>query len=363
MTDNFTLDCIVRFHDVRRLPELERCVFSLVGQSYRPLNIILVLQRFTAEEIAVTHSALAPLLKGSKTPTLSMHNWKESEPVDGRAYLLNLGLKAASGRYLAFLDYDDTLFPEAYNLLISRLRKSGAAIVFASVQLMRLRIYEKFSYTEGEVTPRQFHGTNLRDLFQKNFCPLHSYVLDRQQIPFDILYFDTSLIIEEDYDFLLRICAQLKSDFSLLETFIGYYSYKTDGSNTVANNGLDSEKMTTYKRVCALIEHRRQSTYVSLPVQATMGVSNPCDQLTISEVLNMRLECPHHNGILVPSTTPLSWPGKQLHRALLLHRAILQTIHRAGSAKFAVKKAVVVYRREGIVGVRRKIQFLFARRM
>ena len=37
VSSTMQVDCIVRFHDIRRLAELKHCVFSLVGQHYRPL--------------------------------------------------------------------------------------------------------------------------------------------------------------------------------------------------------------------------------------------------------------------------------------------------------------------------------------
>ena len=133
------LDCIVRFHDIRRLAELERCVFSLAGQRYRPLNIVLVLQRFTPAEVAAIEAALAPLLQLPDAPSLTVRTWDQEGIADARTHLLNCGVEAARGRYLAFLDYDDLLFPEAYELLVAKLRDRDAAIAFASVQVKRWR--------------------------------------------------------------------------------------------------------------------------------------------------------------------------------------------------------------------------------
>src|SRR5215472_17104213 len=96
------IDCIVRFHDFGRLKELERCIFSLVGQSYRPLNIILVLQRFSEAEIGATQLALTSMLRIPDAPKLTIRNFEQAMPKDCRTLLLNLGLEAAEGRYLGF---------------------------------------------------------------------------------------------------------------------------------------------------------------------------------------------------------------------------------------------------------------------
>lgn len=275
------LDCIVRFHDPRRLPELERCIFSLVGQRYRPINIILVLQRFSPDEVAATEAALAPVLQLPDAPTLTVVDWDGAPVRDARTHLLNAGLEAAQGRYLAFLDYDDVLFPEAYELLVGQLRKSGAAIAFASVQVMQIEVHRHFFYTTG-TRAAPYKGETLADLFKSNFCPIHSYLIDRSQIPAETLHFDTSLTIEEDYDLLLRICAGHLSDFSLIDTPVGYYYFKTDGSNTVATQcGLDGEKLALYQEVQARIQERKRTTFVSLPIQSALGLPYPREGLSI----------------------------------------------------------------------------------
>lgn len=287
MTGTRQIDCIVRFHDVRRLAELERCVFSLVGQRYRPLRIILVLQRFTPEDVAATEAALAPLLRLPDAPRLTVHNWDEEGIVDARTHLLNRGLELADGRYLAFLDYDDLLFPEAYEMLVGRLTEQDAAIAFASVQVMQVAVRRQFLYMAGPFRPN-FQGSGLLDLFRNNFCPIHSYVIDRHKLPPGMLHFDGSLTIEEDYDLLLRICAGFPSDFSLVGTHVGYYIYKTDGSNTVGmQNGLDGAKLALYEQVQARIRSRRESTPVALPVQARLGLPQPRQGLSIHDLLKL----------------------------------------------------------------------------
>src|SRR5262245_2700380 len=104
MKNQNQVDCIVRFHDIRRLRELDRCIFSLLGQSYRPLNIILALKRFSAAEVAATREALAPMLGLPGAPKLTVQNLEQATPKNARSLLLNLGLQAVEGCYVGFLD-------------------------------------------------------------------------------------------------------------------------------------------------------------------------------------------------------------------------------------------------------------------
>ena len=267
------LDAVVRFHDVRRLTELKRCIFSLVGQTYRPLRIILVLQRFSGAEAAATEAVLAATLEADWAPDFTLVPWDGDGPADARAALLNAGVAAARGRYIAFLDYDDVLYPEAYELLVARLMRTGAAIAFAGLRTVELAVYEKFSRPGVDITP-PFAGSGLADLFRHNFCPLHSYVIDRAQIPPDVLSFMPALTMEEDYDMLLRLCAGHPSDFGLIGIPVGEYYYKTDGSNTVAAaGGLTAEARVRYLgEIVPAIERRRRSTAVAPVVQRMLGL-------------------------------------------------------------------------------------------
>lgn len=281
------IDCIIRFHDTNRLYELERCVFSLVGQKHRPLNIILAVQRFDDMQIAVTRAALEPLLNLPNPPTLVIKNWESEHPRDARTELLNMGLSAATGQYVAFLDYDDVLYPEAYSLLTERLKRTGYAIAFATVRVVKAQVFPEYIHVEGQSAP-PFSGSGLKDLFRANFCPIHSYLIDRSQVASEILSFDTTLTWEEDYDLLLRICAAYKSDFAIITTAIGDYYYKNDGSNSVPTNGtMSRERALEYERVQAAIEVRRRSTIVSPKVQEALGLRKINPALTIRDAIRL----------------------------------------------------------------------------
>ncbi|MGF6841071.1 SAM-dependent methyltransferase [Paraburkholderia youngii] len=281
------VDCIVRLHDVKRLKELERCVFSLVGQTYRPLNIIVTLQRFSPSDIAQVEASLARLLKMHDAPSLKIVNFTAEEPKDARTELLNLGLSNATGQYVAFLDYDDVLYPEAYSLLVGQLKASNAAIVFSSVRVVHADVSPQF-IVAARADSKVFPGEGLEDLFVANFCPIHSYLIDRS-IASAELYFDTLLTWEEDYDLLLRVTAAYPSDFKLVGTIVGDYYIKSDLSNSTGVTGaegkLSGERLREYEQVAALIEARRRITRLSETVKNKLGLQGKAGNLTIRNAL------------------------------------------------------------------------------
>lgn len=280
------VDCIVRFHNVKRLHELSRCIFSLVSQKYRPLHIIVVVQRFSDAELLATHRAIEPLFRLPDAPMLTIKNWQSEEPIDARTELLNMGLAAATGQYVSFLDYDDVLYPEAHEVLVNRLKATGAGITFASVRVVYADVYRQFIHLVKQVNA-PFSGKNLKDLFRANFCPIHSYLIDRSIVSQKDLSFDTNMTWEEDYDMLLKICANYSSDFDQLNVVIGDYYYKTDGSNSVPSDGIPgADRMQEYERVKAFIEVRRRTTLVAPEIQKQLGLPSLGANVTIRDALD-----------------------------------------------------------------------------
>ena len=269
------IDVVVRFHDVKRMAELERCIFSLVGQDYRPVHIILVVQRFSQADLELTRSTLSPLFKGDQAPSFEILNWEHEVPDDARSMLINLGIRAAKGRFLAFLDEDQVLYPEAYRLLIAQLRTSGADIAFAGIRRLELEAFGSFVHAKAVLQSAECK--QLRDLFQGTVCPIHSYVIDRTRLPDLFLFFDPYLVVEEGYDFLLRICAQFRSDFTLGQTVIGEDYHKV-GSRT-GWQGFPG-------REAQFVEQRRRNTPLSKPVQRALGVASPRTRLSIRSFLD-----------------------------------------------------------------------------
>lgn len=97
-------------------PYLERCLTSLVGQSYRRLEIILVDDGST--------DGTAAIAAGYARRDRRVRLLKLSHGGNGRAR--NTGIKAARGRFLAFADADDVVPAEAYEAMTEALERSGS---------------------------------------------------------------------------------------------------------------------------------------------------------------------------------------------------------------------------------------------
>jgi hypothetical protein len=226
---NDAVDTILRLHDATKLRQLSTALFALYTQHYQPVQPIIVLQNFSPAQVAAVRQTVAAFDWSTPRRMPRMHNALVPSG-DQRSKLLNEGLRLCTGRYLAFLDYDDVLYRHAYAYLVQRLCRTGAAVALARVYRKDVVPGTAFDYHFARSCP--FQGRNRLDLFRSNFCPLHSYLLDRSLIPTEELWFDEALTRLEDYDFLLRICAQHPADFGGLDNFIGEYVVHSDGSNS-----------------------------------------------------------------------------------------------------------------------------------
>jgi len=278
------LDVIVRIHDPRRLDELKRCVFSIACQSYRPITINICCQRFSGADLEAVSAQVATVLVGNHDIALKFHNFGAVYPADARSALLNMGVKAAQGRHLAFLDYDDVIFPNAYAQLIEDLNASGAAISFGRINVKHVMVQDDYQIVLRRERP--FKGENVVHLFKGNFCPIHSFVIDRGKVDPADIYFDQSLTRNEDYDFLLRFCSSYVASFNMRETVMGDYYCKSDGSNTIlVQASFNEENVAAWKLAEDLVELRREILYVSPAVQRALGIAEIDPKLTIKRLI------------------------------------------------------------------------------
>jgi len=289
MVDNSELvDVIVRIHDPSRLDELGHAVLSLLGQSHRPLRVLVVAQRFDAPDLAALEVRLDRYRRIDPSVALEVIDYARQDGLaDARSALINAGIAVARGRYLAVLDYDDTLYPAAYTTLVQELRASGCAVAFGGIARKSVAIdpTTRAALSFG-LRPRH-PGQTLVDMFRLGFCPMHSMVLDRSRIAPRDLRVDELLPICEDYEWQLRLGARYAFSFARIDDEIGEYRYKSDGSNTVMLTfNADKTRHAMWNGYADLIEERRQTLVIDPEVQLALGLAEPIAGLTIRGLLD-----------------------------------------------------------------------------
>lgn len=285
MIDTNRLHVIVRFHDIDRIHELDRALFSLAHQHYRPVTVNIVTQRFTNGELNELEQCASSYTSLPDPISILISNYDNTDPADARSALVNLGFNVSvNGRFVAFLDYDDVIYPEAYRMLIDRLCSTDSGIAFGGIVCKHSQISELAMITTKR--DRRFTGVGLPDLFRQNFCPIHSFVIDRAKVANGDLFFNERLHRAEDYDFLLRICAKYKSDFSLVGTIIADYYLKDDGSNTTLLTMATEDAVTPWRYALEYTNLQKRFIRLSSPVVESLRLQGTHNLQTIADLLS-----------------------------------------------------------------------------
>jgi len=261
------VSCVIRFHDITYIEYLERALHSLHSQVDVSVKPIIVLQRFTIEEREVINSLLERNWYFPTHQEPSVINFEDEFPVDARSKLMNIGIQChieSDNSFLAFLDYDDFLYSNAYKLLGETLEQKSTVAAFATVELAKVVPLVGHDFMFDMTKP--FKGRNKLDLLRDNFCPIHSYMINTDLLDRDSLFFRENMTRVEDYEFLIRTIGNKPCDFSNLDTSIGCYVMRSDGTNTTpARDGSDedTDKVSVWAQNVKLLNKYKSETEVT----------------------------------------------------------------------------------------------------
>lgn len=254
--NDLTLSTIIRFHTRERLQLLEEAIASLAAQEWRELEAVVVLQN-PDEALPREVEQVIRRKPWSSAPQFQIVAVKVPAGVDGRAELLNRGLARAAGRFIAFLDDDDLVYPNGYATLIRQLLRGGRAVAVGGYRKAYLRREAGRWHVSGRKEAAVGEPSRLT-LFRYSYIPIHSYVIDRSRLGGLELYFDAGVVPAEDYDFLLRLFAASVPDFSCFHTPV--CEYRIHELNSIgASLDRPDEQPPALRRALALVDEKKQT--------------------------------------------------------------------------------------------------------
>lgn len=192
---------------------LRRTLDCLVGQAERRWEAVVVNDGSTdrTAEIIAEYSARDP--RFSTLPG----------PREGVSPARNLGIRAARGRWLLFLDADDWIDPRYMKKMLAALAASpGARVAYCAYQ----RVMPDGRMLDPTFDPR-LAQTPFEILAHTAAACIHAVLMDRQMVV-DLGGFDTHLKTCEDWDLWQRT-ARIGARWVAVETPLAFY-HTTEGS-------------------------------------------------------------------------------------------------------------------------------------
>lgn len=235
--------------------EVRRAIASVVANTWRPLEVVVVYQG--AEDAQWHDLQQLP----AEFPALPVRMVRNAATGDRRAENLNIGWEAAQGRYLGFLDDDDTLEQDHVALLVRAMESTGHAWAYGQVVL---RKEDDDLNIVSETRPFRRHAFSLKSLWMENFLPIHSFLIDRSAIDETIRVrpFHEDLDRSEDWDFLLRLA--FLHEPVVVEQFTATYHVSTGNRNTnlslmttAHDEARERHNRETWARCKRIVERRK----------------------------------------------------------------------------------------------------------
>lgn len=268
---------------------LKSCVESILAQTYRDFEIILVDDGSTdgslkaAQEIAATDNRIRVIAKKNA----------------GVSAARNTGLESASGKYLAFVDSDDTIEPDMYEKMVEGMESRKLTLAICGYR----RVYEK----RGRVIDTEevgFRGSvwDSVDSFMRDFGTLYSSILISsvcnkifltEIIRREGIKFPCGQNIGEDLLFNLQyinFCGQIEFVNSMA------YQYAVRGGNSLTGLMRENAFMLKSKLWEAVLAFARDNPHFDLnePIlqKEFFKMVNECaENVALAKNLTFRLRC------------------------------------------------------------------------
>lgn len=196
------LSVIVRFHQGGATALLRRALYSLLGSPQAAVEVIVMVQYREASVLDEISALCASSLGGR---SWQVRGVPAADGEDLRSALLAEGVAHATGRHVAFLDFDDVLFLDGILRSVDICEEDDADMVVGQTLLAGVRGTFPNDYV---LTKERFVLTvppSPLVLLVRNFAPICSVVVRRSFFERTGLTFSRELSRVEDYDMLVKL--------------------------------------------------------------------------------------------------------------------------------------------------------------
>jgi glycosyltransferase involved in cell wall biosynthesis len=173
---------------------IERAVASVLAQTYRPIEIIIVDDGSTDDTEARVARLAVPMLHYERCATNA-----------GASAARNLGISCARGDFVAFLDADDEWLPDKTARQVARFADGDFGVVYCGIR--------EVSAEWGSIDRIPQHRGDLFETLRAVNVLRTSGVMVRRPVFDAVGGFDCGLAARHDWDLWLRIARRYKIDY------------------------------------------------------------------------------------------------------------------------------------------------------
>lgn len=238
--DNELISVIVPIFNTERY--LERCIDSIINQTYHNLEIILIDDGSTDNSLKICN-----IYKEKDARIEVVHSENR-----GVSHARNLGIDIAKGEYIAFVDSDDYIEKNMYNELYIRIKEDETEMAVCNFSnnksLEELPIViTQFEFLSYILDKDKFRGFLTNKLYKRN-------LIDKQRL-------DEKIYICEDLMFNCEYALKCKS-CSIIDKKL--YNYELREDSAVNDSQYNPKRKTSLDVYERLIELYRINAYESM---------------------------------------------------------------------------------------------------
>jgi len=253
---DYSVTAIITTHN--RLDLLKRAIESVSAQTYDDIDLIIVddastddtpqyLSSLSAEYSRISYIRISP------------------EKSKGVNYARNAGIKAATGRLIAFLDDDDVWLPRKTAIQVEFMKKHPDIMAVSSDWIEVFIIDGKeYSFREHYFIS---HGKN--EFFIKPYLSRTCAMMMYRSVPETVGGFDEDLPDMHDTEFSYRICAKYNVGLIKVPTFKYYHYFNVGNISASIEKYLRSEEIIRQryaKNISEMTPDQRQRFEYNLKV-------------------------------------------------------------------------------------------------
>ena len=228
---------------------IEQCIESIVNQTYKNIEPILVNDGSTDESLAICKKWED---KDSRIVVID-------KPNGGVATARNVGLKKATGELVGFVDHDDWIEPSMYETMVRDMEEQDADIVMCSssgvyengTKTSSYDDYSSFSIDKNELIKRMLN-------YEKIFCSSVWSKLYKREAIGDVV-FNEDIVLGDDYYFNGMIYPKIKKFYYDDKAL---YNYRIR-EGTISRGKVNEHFFDKYKVADILLEHYVKNNYAS----------------------------------------------------------------------------------------------------